>query len=185
MRSLTLGTPAKDITYDARTAVRCLIIKDGQICIIHVDKGELDDQISISHSSDLAILGNYYKLPGGGVDPEDSNDTTACQREALEETGCEVAVNPELVAQTTEYRGTLHQVSHAYICTVHKDTGKLDLTDLEMSEGLSHSWFAIEEALHKMRTIEPTSELGESIKKRDVFLLEAYLESQDHAQESS
>lgn len=182
MRSLTLGIPAKDITYERRTAVRCLIINHDQICIIHVKKGELGDQISFSHSSDLTIQGNYYKLPGGGVDPEDSSDTTACQREALEETGCEVAVKPDLVAQTIEYRGDLHQESHAYVCTVREDTGKLGLTDLEMSEGLSHSWCSVGEALHKMRTIEPTSELGEFIKKRDIFLLEAYLERQDQTE---
>lgn len=182
MRSLTLGIPAKDVTYDLRTAVRCLIINDDQICIIHVEKGELGDQATFSHSSDLNVQGNYYKLPGGGVDPEDSNYTTACQREALEETGCQVAVSPDLIAQTIEYRGTLHQESHAYVCTVRKDTGKLGLTELERSEGLSHAWCSVEEALHKIRTIDPTSELGEFIKKRDVFLLEAYLESQDQAE---
>jgi 8-oxo-dGTP diphosphatase len=89
MHSLTLGSAQKDLQYETRTAVRCLILKDDKICIIHVNKGD------------------YYKLPGGGVEPEDPNDTVACQREALEETGCEVVVRPELIAQTTEFRGTL------------------------------------------------------------------------------
>lgn len=39
MRTLTLGTPTEGVDYEKRTAVRCLIIKDGQICIIHVKKG--------------------------------------------------------------------------------------------------------------------------------------------------
>jgi hypothetical protein len=89
MHSLTLGSAQKDVKYERRTAVRCLILKEDKICIIHVEKG------------------NYYKLPGGGVEPEDSDDTVSCQREALEETGCEVIVRPELIAQTTEFRGTL------------------------------------------------------------------------------
>jgi 8-oxo-dGTP pyrophosphatase MutT (NUDIX family) len=124
----------------------------------------------------MPTTGNYYKLPGGGVEPEDPNDTIACQREALEETGCEVDVRPDLIAQTTEYRGTLHQESHAYICTVREDTGKVELTELEASEGLAHLWCSVAEALHKMKTAEPTSELGEFIKKRDIFLIEAYLQ---------
>lgn len=45
----------------------------------------------------MSNQGNYYKLPGGGVDPDDANDTAACKREALEETGCEVFVDPALV----------------------------------------------------------------------------------------
>jgi len=39
MRSLTLGVPAKDVIHETRTAVRSLIIKDDQICIIYVKKG--------------------------------------------------------------------------------------------------------------------------------------------------
>ena len=89
MHSLTLGSAQKDVQYETRTAVRCLIFKDDKICIIHFNKG------------------NYYKLLGGGVEPEDPNDIVACQREALEETGCEVVMRPELIAQTTEFRGTL------------------------------------------------------------------------------
>ena len=89
MHSLTLGSAQKDVQYETRTAVRCLIFKDDKICIIHVNKGK------------------YYKLPGGGVEPEDPDDTVSCQREALEETGCKVVMRPELIAQTTEFRGTL------------------------------------------------------------------------------
>jgi len=89
MLSLKLGSPQKDVKYETRTAVRCLILKEDKICIVHVKKGK------------------YYKLPGGGVEPEDSDDTVSCQREALEETGCEVVVRPECIAQTTEFRGTL------------------------------------------------------------------------------
>jgi 8-oxo-dGTP diphosphatase len=89
MNSLNLGSLQKDVKYETRTAVRCLILKEDKICIIHVKKG------------------NYYKLPGGGVEPEDLDHTVPCQREALEETGCEVVVRPELIAQTTEFRGTL------------------------------------------------------------------------------
>lgn len=39
MLTLTLGAPAEGIGYEKRTAVRCLIVRDGQICIIYVKKG--------------------------------------------------------------------------------------------------------------------------------------------------
>ena len=177
MRTLTLGAPAEGVDYEKRTAVRCLIINDSQICIIHVKKGMYDNRKLTSTTSNTPTTGNYYKLPGGGVEPEDPNDTIACQREALEETGCEVDVRPELIAQVTEYRGTLHQEGRAYICTVRKDTGRVELTDLEASEGLVHLWCPVAEALQKMRAAEPSSELGEFIKKRDMFLVEAYLQT--------
>jgi len=89
MHSLTLGSAQENAKYSTRTAVRCLVVRESKICIIHVKKG------------------NYYKLPGGGVEPEDLDGTVSCKRECLEETGCEVVVRPEIIAQTTEFRGTL------------------------------------------------------------------------------
>jgi 8-oxo-dGTP pyrophosphatase MutT (NUDIX family) len=153
MRSLTLGAPAEGIIYEKRNAARCLIIRDDQICIVHVKKG-----ISLIHHKLFSAYltpskGNYYKLPGGGLESEDPNDFIACQREALEETGCEVIVRLELIAQTTEYRGTLHQESRAYICNVVQDTGKVELTELEASEGLVHFWCPTDGALENMRSV--------------------------------
>ena len=40
-----------------------------------------------------------------------------------------------------------------------------------------HSWCPIEEALVRMKGVEPTTELGDFIQKRDVFLLEACMKS--------
>jgi hypothetical protein len=39
MRSLISRAPTEGVDYEIRTAVRCLIVNDGQICIIHVKKG--------------------------------------------------------------------------------------------------------------------------------------------------
>jgi hypothetical protein len=77
----------------------------------------------------------------------------------------------ELTFETT----SLSQESHAYVCTVFKDTGKVELTELEAEEGLVHFWCSIEEALEKMEGVKPTTELGEFIQKRDIFLLGAYI----------
>lgn len=54
--------------------------------------------------------------------------------QTLKETGCKVRVAPDMLAKTLEYRGTLKQESHAYICKVLEDTGKPQLTEVEASE---------------------------------------------------
>jgi len=50
----------------------------------------------------------------------------------------------------------------------------VELTELEASEGLVHLWCPVAEALQMMREVEPTSELGEFVKERDGFIVEAY-----------
>ena len=157
MPSLTLGKPERpESEYEHRSAVRCIIIKDSEICIIYVKNG------------------NYYKLPGGGIEAGDPDYFAAAQREALEETGCRVDVMPQLIAQTLEWRGKLKQESYAYKCSVVHDTGKVALTEGESADGLAHQWCSVQEALRKMNAIEPTSELGKFIKKRDTFIVETF-----------
>lgn len=153
---LTIGEPQDDVEHEHRAAVRCILTKGPNICIIHVKEG------------------NFYKLPGGGIEPDDPNDSVACKREALEETGCEVDVQPEMIAKTIEYRVKLKQESRAYICPVIKDTGKVELTELEASEGLTHMWCEVDEALQKTRNAKPTTFLGQYIRKRDEHILECY-----------
>ncbi|KXT05918.1 hypothetical protein AC578_317 [Pseudocercospora eumusae] len=149
---LTIGEPDDSVKYEERAAVRCVLRKGTDICIIHVKKG------------------NFYKLPGGDIEPDDANDSVACKRSALEETGCEVDVQPEMIAKTIEHHITLKQESRAYICPVIQDTGKVKFTD----EGLTHVWCSVDEALQKTRNTKPTTFLGQYIRKRDEHILECY-----------
>lgn len=56
-------------------------------------------------------------------------------------------------------------------------TGKaLELADREVSHGLYHSWYPVVEAVKKMEAVEPTSELGNFVRERSLFFLEAYLQ---------
>jgi 8-oxo-dGTP diphosphatase len=55
-----------------------------------------------------------------------------------------------------------------------EDTGRPELTDLEASESLSHRWISIEGAIELMRDVEPTLELGQFIKGRDLFFVEKF-----------
>lgn len=64
----------------------------------------------------------------------------AIKREVLEETGCKVSVdNTAFFAQSEEWRNDLHQISFCYSARLVEDTGRPELTDVESSEGLSHS----------------------------------------------
>ena len=152
-----IGLKQDNIKYVDRSAVR-IIIKNNkdEIIIMRVEEG------------------NYYKLPGGGIEPgEDHN--LAATREAKEETGCAVAVEEGCIATTEEWRNDLHQISHCYCATLVHDTGKAQLTSLEEQEGLKHEWMPVEKALDKMSLCKPTSELGRFIRERDLFLLSKYV----------
>lgn len=78
-----------------------------------------------------------------------------------------------MISQLTPCR----QDSYAYKCAVWEDTGELDLTEAEKEDGLTPHWFGLKEALEKMKEIQPTTELGKDIQKRDSFLLEEYIKT--------
>lgn len=50
-------------------------------------------------------------------------------------------------------------------------SGKPSLTDDEIGDGLGHLWVAVEEAKRLMAAAEPTSEMGRSVRERDMYLL--------------
>jgi 8-oxo-dGTP pyrophosphatase MutT (NUDIX family) len=160
---MSSSTPTKIIgvkgqhEYVDRVAVRLLLrnTTSGEIAIIWVEKGQ------------------YFKLPGGGVEG-DEDHVLAAEREAMEETGCTVRVRQECVATAEEWRNDLHQISHCYEAQLVQDTGNVQMTDEEIQEGLKHQWCSVDEALRKFRSSAPTSELGRFIKERDTFFLEQF-----------
>ncbi|KAJ5109283.1 hypothetical protein N7456_005958 [Penicillium angulare] len=111
------------VAYTERHAVRAVLYDSTsqQVALIHIAKD------------------NYYNLPGGGIET-DEDHSVAIKREVLEETGCQVSVdNTAFFAQSEEWRNDLHQISFCYSARLVEDTGRPELTDLESSEGLSHS----------------------------------------------
>ena len=145
-----------DINYVERIAVRVIVKNDrNEIIIVRVAKG------------------NYFKLPGGGIEA-DEDHIPAAEREVIEETGCIVTLGGECIATVEEWRNDLNQLSYCYTATLVEDTGASELTEMEKDEGLQHEWVFVEAALEKMRSIEPTSELGKYIKDRDIFLVETF-----------
>ncbi len=117
-----------------------------------------------------ASNGNYYKLPGGGIEA-DEDHAEAAEREVAEETGCRVAVQGVGVATAEEYRNDLHQTSNCYRARLLDGAGEPALTPDEVADGLRHEWLPLDETLALMAAAEPTSQLGRYILARDVFLL--------------
>lgn len=56
---------------------------------------------------------DYFKLPGGGL-KHNEDYHAACVRELMEETGCKITLDPELMATAKEWRGGLIK-SHSAI----------------------------------------------------------------------
>ncbi|KAH9902151.1 NUDIX hydrolase domain-like protein [Xylariomycetidae sp. FL2044] len=144
-----IGVKKPEITYTRRFATRVVARnKSEQIAIIYVQKG------------------NYFKLPGGGIEG-DEDRAEAAKREAQEETGATVVLRAEeYVATTEEFRNDLHQVSYCYVADVVDDTGTPSLTAEEIGDGLSHRWVDPNKALKDMENVKPTSELGKYIQER-------------------
>ncbi|KAL7939063.1 NUDIX hydrolase domain-like protein [Trichoderma chlorosporum] len=154
----TIGSKQPDTNYTDRHAVRVVALRSldklpHEIALVHVKKG------------------NYYKLPGGGIEA-DEDHFIAAAREVEEETGAIVAMrNSSCIATTEEYRNDLHQISYCYVADVIDDTGSPVLTEQERAEGLCHEWMSIDKALEALAMVEPTLELGRYIQERDIYLL--------------
>jgi len=77
-----------------------------------------------------------------------------------------------------EWRNDLHQHSYCYVAKLLEDTGRPELTEQELDEGLKHEWLSVSEADAAIRDSKPTSELGKFIKERDLFFVETYAKAE-------
>jgi ADP-ribose pyrophosphatase YjhB (NUDIX family) len=153
--SKIIGTKQAHVSYVDRFAVRV---------------------VTFNAANEVAIIcaerDNYYKLPGGGIDPDEDHEVAA-QREMREETGSLIKLRDNsYIATTEEYRNDLHQISYCYCADLVDGSGKPNLTEDEVLDKLSNSWMPADEAKKVMAAAEPTSELGRYIKERDIFLLD-------------
>jgi 8-oxo-dGTP diphosphatase len=157
-----IGVQKASVTYTTRHSVRLII------------RNRTNNTIAILH----AQRENYYKLPGGGVEGSETH-FAAAKREALEETGSEIKLDsdPKRVAIVEEWRNDLHQFSHLYSADLTEDTGRVELEEDEIEDGLKHEWVSVDDALVKMRGANPESEFGKSIKERDIFFVETFAQA--------
>jgi len=147
--------PSDIAKLQRRLAVRAVVFDaDNKVALLHVRKN------------------NYYKLPGGGIEPgEDS--FSALRRECQEEIGCAVEINRE-IGSITEYRGDLNQTSYCYLAKVAGKKSAPAFTAVEKSEGFEDIWLPIDQAIETVSGAETDDEYGSVIRIRDaIFLREA------------
>ncbi len=133
-----------------------MINGDGRIALLYV-------------SSD-----NYYKLPGGGVEPGETIED-ALHREVMEETGCPITIQRE-VGRIEEHRNAwgITQTSYCYNATVVGPCTEPSFTEQETEHGFELDWARPEEALQLVRDGLPQTYLGKFVQVRDhLFLREA------------
>ncbi len=153
------GLPERfDKPYILRKAARAIVFNE---------KNEIAFQFVSKH--------NYYKLPGGGVDPEETI-MEALKREIREEAGCEdISVINEIGA-IIEYRNKFDILQISY-CYLAKTLGKINSPKYEkeeINEGLEPLWMPISKAMRLLRDSNPEDYQGKFIVKRDLVFLENF-----------
>jgi len=143
-------------TYTNRNAVRIIVIN----AIGHMAVLEDKDK-------------SYYSLPNGIV-AYDADHQNAGEESVKEQLGCEVVVYEECIAAAEEWRGDLHQQSFCYVARMMEDKEKTELLSVEGRDGLQIMWVEVNEAIGMMKKSKPTSELGKSVRERDLFFVKEY-----------
>jgi len=146
------------LKYGVREAVRAVVVdEDNRVALLYVAEEK------------------YYKLPGGGVEPQEDL-RSALNRECLEEIGGEVEIIKE-IGTITEYRKfcKLKQVSLCYFARLKGEKGIPHYTQAELAQDFHLLWLPYDEAILKLSENQATSIEGrEYIIPRDrLFLLAA------------
>lgn len=145
--------------------------------------------IVVDENGDIAIFckknKNLYKLPGGGLEENESFEE-AFIREVREEVGCEVEIVATL-GYTEEYKtkDSYMQTSYVYVGKVIQKLEHMELTKMEQDEGGERLWLTPQEALKRMKenyenllASNYTSLYSTKIvAKRDIKILEEYLKN--------
>ena len=128
-----------------RSAVRAILIDEKKrVCLVY------------------ARVGNFYKIPGGGVQEGESNET-ALKREVIEEVGyeceivCEIGRIVEFRQQNPAYDAGFTQISDCYLVRAGKFVGS-NLMEDEQGDGFEAVWFDdIDAAIEAIEIVQPKS----------------------------
>lgn len=142
----------------------------------------LDDQgkVAVLHMTNIDV----YKLIGGGVE-KGEEPAEAFEREALEESGCQVKIDRELgVIREEKSQDAFVQNSFVYVAHVTKNTSEFHYTETERSRGSELVWLTPEDALAKIEhSLAHPHTSGDDlyqlrfVLKRDIEILKRYLNS--------
>lgn len=143
--------------FEIRKAARAFVLdEDNNVALLYVKKY------------------NYHKLPGGGLEGDESI-SEALKRECLEEIGCNIEAGEEL-GEIIEYRDkwALKQYSYCYLAKVVGEKGTPEFTQKEMDYGFEIKWVPAQIAVELLENDIPEGYEGEFIHIRDsLFLAEA------------
>ncbi|HSX01570.1 MAG TPA: NUDIX domain-containing protein [Candidatus Saccharimonas sp.] len=140
-----------------RLAVRAILSdRQGKVCLLHVADGD------------------YFKLPGGGVDAGE-DVMTALHREILEETGYLASIGRGL-GRVVQYRyaDRFRQDSLCYLATITGGTGQPQFTSEELANGFEPVMFAdLSAAIKAVAAVRAANDGLAAITRRELALLRA------------
>ncbi len=130
-------------TAFVRHSARCVTIRDGRAAMVH------------------SLKYNYYKFPGGGIEPNETREE-ALIRETAEEAGLTV-----IPASIREF-GCVHRIQKSsfpdaerfiqdnfyYLCDVQPQAGQQNLDDYEADEHFTLEWVAADTAIDVNRNAD-------------------------------
>lgn len=149
-------------TAFVRPSVRSIIIRDGRIAMVH------------------SIKYNYYKFPGGGMEPGETQ-IDALIRETMEEAGLAV-----ILSSIREF-GYVHRVqkgkkedmfiqdNYYYLCDVEPEIRPQELDDYEANEHFTLEFIAPETAIDINRNC-PHGPKDQNMLEREARVLEILME---------
>lgn len=122
-------------TFRFRKSARAVLLNDkNEVSIQHVGKYD------------------YYKLPGGGVEPGETIEE-ALKREMVEEVGCDLEIIKPL-GLIIEYRNSheLLHLSYGYLCNVKGDISEPAYEQGEIDDEFKPVWMSLDKSLEMMET---------------------------------
>lgn len=131
--------------------------------------------VIFNQTNEVAIMAvtklNYHKLPGGGVEEEETLHS-ALKREALEEAGSQIEIGKELGA-IIEYRNQSKrlQISYCYLVKLVGKPKDPELTQEETDKGFQLLWLPLDEAIVQLEKDTPDDYEGKFIRLRDLEFL--------------
>lgn len=118
-----------------------------------------------------------FKLPGGGLE-NDEDKKEGFVREVLEESGYEIEILDEL-GQINEHRikNNQLQINYIFLAKTIKKISKPKFTQNEINDKFELRYKQINELFKNMKNQKPTDYFAQFMLKRDLLILEKYLES--------
>lgn len=164
MRSLfTIDTKDYDPngTKEVRPSVRGIVLHSGKVLMVH------------------SLKYDYYKFPGGGIEPGEGMEEALC-RELREETG--YVANPGSIREfglvrrisRGKHTDVFYQDNYYYLCEA-VDAVAQELDDYEAEERFTPEFVTAEQAIHVNRFHDHQGKWG-IVQQRDSRVLEILVE---------